>query len=56
MRQGRADERGGAWGNHQRNARCAYRNRNRPSNHNNNLGVRVVAAIILAALASSAAA
>ena len=34
--------RGGAWNNNQRNARCAYRNRNNPDNRNNNLGFRVV--------------
>jgi len=34
--------RGGSWNNNQRNARCAYRNRNIPDNFNNNLGFRVV--------------
>ena len=34
--------RGGAWNNHQDNARCAYRNRNQPDNRNNNLGFRLV--------------
>jgi len=34
--------RGGSWNNNQRNARCAYRNRNNPDNFNNNVGFRVV--------------
>ena len=34
--------RGGAFNNNQRNARCAYRNRNNPNNHWNNNGFRVV--------------
>jgi hypothetical protein len=34
--------RGGSWNNNQRNARCAYRNRNNPDNFNNNIGFRVV--------------
>jgi len=37
--------RGGSWNNNQRNARCAYRNRNIPDNFNNNLGFRVVVSI-----------
>lgn len=37
--------RGGSWNNEQRNARCAYRNRNHPDNFNNNLGFRVVVSI-----------
>jgi hypothetical protein len=37
--------RGGSWNNNQRNARCAYRNRNIPDNYNNNLGFRVVMSI-----------
>ncbi|RMF27529.1 MAG: hypothetical protein D6759_17530 [Chloroflexi bacterium] len=37
--------RGGSWNNNQRNARCAYRNRNDPDNFNNNLGLRVVVSI-----------
>jgi len=40
--------RGGSWNNNQRNARCAYRNRNNPDNWNNNLGFRVVVSIALA--------
>jgi formylglycine-generating enzyme required for sulfatase activity len=36
--------RGGAWSNHQRNARCAYRNTNHPSYRNDYLGLRVCAA------------
>ena len=39
--------RGGSWNNNQRDARCAYRNRNTPDNWNNNLGVRVVVSIAL---------
>jgi len=39
--------RGGSWNNNQRNARCAYRNRNIPDNWNNNLGFRVVVSIAL---------
>lgn len=34
--------RGGSWNNNERNARCAYRNRNNPNNRNNNIGFRVV--------------
>jgi hypothetical protein len=34
--------RGGSWNNNRDNARCAYRNRNEPSNFNNNLGFRLV--------------
>jgi len=34
--------RGGSWNNNQRNARCAYRNRNNPDNSNNNNGFRIV--------------
>ena len=37
--------RGGSWNNNQRNARCGYRNRNIPTNFNNNLGFRVVLSI-----------
>ncbi|MCB1859867.1 MAG: SUMF1/EgtB/PvdO family nonheme iron enzyme [Gammaproteobacteria bacterium] len=37
--------RGGSWINNQRNARCAYRNRNNPDNWNNNVGFRVVLSI-----------
>jgi len=37
--------RGGAWGINQRDARCAYRYWNRPSSHDDDLGVRVVAAL-----------
>jgi hypothetical protein len=36
--------RGGSFNNDQRNARCAYRNRNNPNNRNNNNGFRVVLA------------
>jgi formylglycine-generating enzyme required for sulfatase activity len=36
--------RGGAWSGHQRNARCADRINNHPSNHLNYLGLRVCAA------------
>jgi formylglycine-generating enzyme required for sulfatase activity len=36
--------RGGAWSDHLWDARCVYRNTNHPSNHNNNLGLRVCAA------------
>ncbi|HDQ98733.1 MAG TPA: hypothetical protein ENN51_00395 [candidate division WOR-3 bacterium] len=32
--------RGGSWNNNARNARCANRNRNEPSNRNNNNGFR----------------
>ena len=38
--------RGGAFNNNQRNARCAYRNRNNPDNRNDNVGVRVVASTL----------
>jgi hypothetical protein len=38
--------RGGAFNNQANNARCAYRNRNNPNNHNDNQGFRVVAAHI----------
>jgi len=34
--------RGGSWNNNQNNARCSYRNRNKPNNRNNNNGFRVV--------------
>ena len=34
--------RGGAFNNNERNARCAYRNRNNPHNDNTNNGFRVV--------------
>lgn len=33
--------RGGAWNNPPQNCRSAYRNRNAPSNRDNNLGFRV---------------
>lgn len=33
--------RGGAWNNTADNCRAAYRNRNAPSNRNNNLGFRL---------------
>ena len=33
--------RGGSWNNNADNCRSAYRNRNDPSNRNNNLGFRV---------------
>jgi hypothetical protein len=36
--------RGGAFNNNEENARCAYRNRNNPNNHNMNNGFRVVVA------------
>ncbi|MGE0756415.1 MAG: hypothetical protein AB7O38_05325 [Pirellulaceae bacterium] len=36
--------RGGSWNNNARNCRAAYRNRNSPSNRNNNLGFRVALA------------
>ncbi len=36
--------RGGSWNNTARNCRSANRNRNRPDNRNNNLGVRLVSA------------
>lgn len=39
--------RGGSFNNNQRNARCAYRNRNNPDNINNNIGFRVVASHII---------
>lgn len=35
--------RGGAFNNNERNARCAYRNRNNPDIRNRNNGFRVVA-------------
>jgi hypothetical protein len=50
MQRGQAAERGGSWNNHQRNARCAYRNRNTPDNFNNNLGFRVFSHDLLYAL------
>jgi len=34
--------RGGSFNNNERNARCAYRNRNNPNNRNDNNGFRVV--------------
>ena len=34
--------RGGAFNNNDRNARCAYRNRNNPNNRNKDIGFRVV--------------
>jgi hypothetical protein len=34
--------RGGSFNNNERNARCAYRNRNNPNNRNRNNGFRVV--------------
>ncbi len=34
-------KRGGSWINNPRNCRSAYRNRNQPSNRNNNIGFRV---------------
>jgi hypothetical protein len=34
--------RGGSWNNNQNNARCSYRNRNKPNNRNDNNGFRVV--------------
>ena len=34
--------RGGSFNNNERNARCAYRNRNQPDDHNDNNGFRVV--------------
>ncbi|MBC8331528.1 MAG: SUMF1/EgtB/PvdO family nonheme iron enzyme [Anaerolineae bacterium] len=37
--------RGGSWINTNRNARCAYRNRNNPDNRNNNIGFRVILSI-----------
>ncbi|MCX6032992.1 MAG: SUMF1/EgtB/PvdO family nonheme iron enzyme [Chloroflexi bacterium] len=37
--------RGGSWNNNQRNARCAYRNRNVSDNYNTNIGFRVVVSI-----------
>ncbi|NWG35951.1 MAG: SUMF1/EgtB/PvdO family nonheme iron enzyme, partial [Chloroflexi bacterium] len=36
--------RGGSFLNNNRNARCAYRNRNNPDNRNHNQGFRVVVA------------
>lgn len=33
--------RGGRWNNNARNCRLSNRNRNNPSNHNNNLGLRL---------------
>lgn len=41
MQWGRVGVRGGSWNDNQRNARCAYRNRNVLVNFNNNLGFRV---------------
>ncbi|MCE5250404.1 SUMF1/EgtB/PvdO family nonheme iron enzyme [bacterium] len=35
-------KRGGSWNNNARNCRSANRNRNNPSNTNNNIGFRVV--------------
>lgn len=40
-------QRGGSWNNNQRNARCAYRNRNHPNNRNNNNGFRVALSTLL---------
>ena len=40
--------RGGSWNNEARNCRSAHRNRNNPSNRNNNLGFRVAPAQIKA--------
>lgn len=34
--------RGGAFNNNRQNVRCAYRNRNHPTNRNNNVGFRVL--------------
>ena len=34
--------RGGGWNNQANTTRCAYRNRNQPTNRNNDNGVRVV--------------
>ncbi|MEN8759856.1 MAG: SUMF1/EgtB/PvdO family nonheme iron enzyme [Desulfobacterales bacterium] len=34
--------RGGSWNNNRNNARCSYRNRNKPNNRNDNNGFRVV--------------
>jgi hypothetical protein len=34
--------RGGSWNNNARNCRSANRNRNRPDNRNNNVGLRLV--------------
>ena len=34
--------RGGAFNNTRDNARCGYRNRNHPDDHNDNLGFRLV--------------
>ena len=39
--------RGGSWNNNQRNARCAYRNRNNPNNRNTNNGLRLVVSTLL---------
>jgi hypothetical protein len=36
--------RGGSWNNHASNCRAANRNRNKPSNRNNNLGFRLARA------------
>ena len=36
--------RGGSWNNKAQNVRSAYRNRNEPSNRNNNLGFRCAGA------------
>ena len=41
--------RGGSFNNNRNNARCAYRNRNNPDNHNRNNGFRVVVATLFIA-------
>ncbi|MEK7277988.1 MAG: SUMF1/EgtB/PvdO family nonheme iron enzyme [Chloroflexota bacterium] len=46
--------RGGSWANNHRNCRSAYRNRNAPTNFNNNIGFRVALSHVLASVASSA--
>jgi retron-type reverse transcriptase len=40
--------RGGSWNNNPRNCRSAYRNRNEPDNHNNNLGFRLARTPLIA--------
>lgn len=42
--------RGGSWNNHHDNARCANRNRNHPTNRNDNVGFRVCVSTLSHAL------
>ena len=41
--------RGGGWNNNPNDCRAAYRNRNVPTNFNNNVGFRVVVSHVLIA-------